>query len=334
MPTDGYSNTNHRDEQRYIPNSFQVPNVYIDELMALLTPEEFKVLIFTVRHIFGWHDKLAVRRGHISLSVYVGGFSTSKGDTYGGTGLSRPTVVRCLDALAAYGILEKVGKPGKEGQMWTLPAGDFQRRIEELTIRNEETKLRARVVAKGRQNDTSKALLLVNDVNQKRSTPLTGSGKPALHIQTQQTQAKHISAASAAASGTDTDKASISLVPKDEPVTKTGKSAAELQAWRDAVCDALRMSRDLPVGMINNYLCLLCHITEPKSKKSEWLVYRLNKPLASLADVQAFGKYVKRRTDEQRISPPTTPETIARWATDYQAQGPSRTVWINQQAVE
>jgi hypothetical protein len=33
-----------------IPNSFQTPNAYVDQYMPLLTPEEWVVLSYVVRH--------------------------------------------------------------------------------------------------------------------------------------------------------------------------------------------------------------------------------------------------------------------------------------------
>jgi len=56
----------------YIPNSFQTPNVLVDEIMPLLTPQEWLVLSFATRHILGWHDRIHERRAPISLSRNTG----------------------------------------------------------------------------------------------------------------------------------------------------------------------------------------------------------------------------------------------------------------------
>lgn len=239
---------------------------------------------------------------------------------------STTTIRRVFRSLEERGLIVMQPHENKNDGMWvTVNYGAV-----ELLLDEDGEPVRVRRP----KSETTKVMPNWNDSHAKLEGQSLQVGMPARDTKNTENTKEKISAASAAASVTDTDKASISLVPKDEPVTKTGKTAIELEAWRNAVCDALGMPRTLPVGMINNYLCLLCHITEPKNKKSEWLVCRLNKPLASIADVQAFGKYVKRRADEQRIKPPTTPETIARWATEFQAQAVRPPSWQSQPAVE
>ena len=41
----------------FVPNSFQTPNDYVDEIMPYLTGEEFKVLIYAVRRILGFQKR-------------------------------------------------------------------------------------------------------------------------------------------------------------------------------------------------------------------------------------------------------------------------------------
>ena len=91
----------------FIPNSFQTPNAYIDRVMHLLTPEEFKVLIYAVRRILGFQK----RRDRISLSQFVSGVSSGGSQKDHGTGLNRETVIRCLESLVAFGLLTRKDEP-------------------------------------------------------------------------------------------------------------------------------------------------------------------------------------------------------------------------------
>lgn len=91
-----------------IPNTFQTPNVIIDQFMPLLTDSEFRVLMWAVRQILGWHDKIETRRAEISLTNFEG------------CGLCRGTISRALKSLTSYRILEAVGEPGRKGQAWEL----------------------------------------------------------------------------------------------------------------------------------------------------------------------------------------------------------------------
>ena len=88
---------------KYIPNSFQTPNIVVDVLMNLLNPSELKCYLFAIRHVYGWQDKIERGYAHISLSMFEDGFST-----FSGTGLSRPTITKSLKALVKYGVLIKV----------------------------------------------------------------------------------------------------------------------------------------------------------------------------------------------------------------------------------
>ncbi len=101
-------------------NSFQTPNHYVDEAMALLSAEEYKCLSFATRHILGWQDKINKRRGFISLRMFEHGFVSAKGVTFGGTGLTRPTIIRATDELTRLLFLIKIGEPTQDGQEWEL----------------------------------------------------------------------------------------------------------------------------------------------------------------------------------------------------------------------
>lgn len=88
---------------KYIPNSFQTPNIVIDELMSLLNEGELKCYLFAIRHVYGWQDKIERGYAHISLSMFEDGFSQ-----FSGTGLTRPTITKSLKVLVKYGVLIKV----------------------------------------------------------------------------------------------------------------------------------------------------------------------------------------------------------------------------------
>jgi len=101
-------------------NSFQTPNSYVDTAMGMLTSEEYKCLSFATRHILGWQDKVSKRRGFISLNMFEHGYVSAKGVVFGGTGLTRPTVLRATDELTRLLFLLKIGEPTQEGQEWEL----------------------------------------------------------------------------------------------------------------------------------------------------------------------------------------------------------------------
>lgn len=104
----------------FIPNSFQTPNDYVDRFLHLLTPEEWKVLGYSIRRIFGF-NKTSDR---ISLSQYENGLKDKDGKQLDhGTGLSRPTIVRALRSLEEFGLQVEVepNDPRKnEGACYTL----------------------------------------------------------------------------------------------------------------------------------------------------------------------------------------------------------------------
>jgi hypothetical protein len=90
---------------RFIPNSFQTPNAYNDDLMWLLTSPEWKVLSYTARRIFGFQK----RHDRISISQYTDGTMSRNGEKLdGGTGLGRETVIKCLEELTKYRVMVKL----------------------------------------------------------------------------------------------------------------------------------------------------------------------------------------------------------------------------------
>jgi hypothetical protein len=94
-----------------LPNSFQTPNIYVDDIMYLLTPEEYMVLSYACRRIFGFRK----RQDHISLSQFTDG-TTSKASKLKldhGTGLNKMTVQKAIASLKQYGLLIEITPPDK-----------------------------------------------------------------------------------------------------------------------------------------------------------------------------------------------------------------------------
>ena len=92
----------------FLPNGYITPNAYADRFMHLLTSDEWKVLSYTMRRIFGFH-----KEGHqdrISLTQYqTGTVSKETGAQLDhGTGLSRKTVVAVLASLCRFKFIECV----------------------------------------------------------------------------------------------------------------------------------------------------------------------------------------------------------------------------------
>lgn len=86
----------------FIPNSFQCPNIYVDKYLELLTPEEFKVLIFMVRRIFGFNK----RQDRIARSQFEHGIISRDGEVLTGSmGLSRPAIRKAMDGLIKFGLV-------------------------------------------------------------------------------------------------------------------------------------------------------------------------------------------------------------------------------------
>ncbi len=197
-------------KNRIVPNTFQTPNAHVDEVMAFLTGDEYKVLNFATRHIMGWQDTIADRMNAISLSVFEDGFVTKTGKHFGGCGLSRPTIVKVLAALEAFGLLTKVGKPNSKGQVWRLAETiDWNRLMarqaeKEAAGRERTEKARQTRAVNGANQQVVNPINreVVNETNRQGLVPLTSGGKSDLlnqsHLQTHSENHQQIDAAAAA----------------------------------------------------------------------------------------------------------------------------------------
>lgn len=105
---------------KYIVNTFPSLNAHVDEAMQYLDGDEYKILSFAERHIFGWKDHDEKRGKPISLSMFENGFITKDGKHYGGTGLGRKTIIKKLERLVKYGLLVEVGTPTPKGQAYNI----------------------------------------------------------------------------------------------------------------------------------------------------------------------------------------------------------------------
>jgi hypothetical protein len=119
-----------------IPNTFQTPNGYIDEILPYLTGNEFKVLLFAVRHIYGFRQYITDNKREISISMFCNGYAS-----LGGTGLSRGTVIKILKRLEDFGLLIRVDTAQGETQWWSIGTNpDFDKIKSEHSTRKTSHK--------------------------------------------------------------------------------------------------------------------------------------------------------------------------------------------------
>lgn len=105
--------------ETFIPNSFQTPNGYVDKWMSYLTPEEFKILIYAARRIFGFQK----RRDRISLSQFENGLTSRDGTILDhGTGMNRKALKRAIAGLINSKLLLQLeeGRPDHTPALYSL----------------------------------------------------------------------------------------------------------------------------------------------------------------------------------------------------------------------
>ena len=152
-----------------LPNAHQSPNGYVDLVMELLSGEEFKCLMFAVRHILGWQERFSEKRRALSVTMFEQGFTAPKtGAHFGGTGLSRGAIVRAVGGLVAFGLFVE-GELKPEGQEYTLgEAPDWdglrERAAQRLAKNRERT-------AKARAGRPAKAAAPVSPTDQQAVSP-------------------------------------------------------------------------------------------------------------------------------------------------------------------
>jgi hypothetical protein len=132
-----------------IPNTFMFPNILVDRLMPYLSAEEWKVLSFAVRQIYGWRKERIAGQASISLSVFMNGAVIGEWRNYG-VGLSKPTLTKALQTLIEFGIIRVVDDKNSEGTIYALADSEHEIHWSKVHKRFDEQ------LAKGRQR-TDKA---------------------------------------------------------------------------------------------------------------------------------------------------------------------------------
>lgn len=143
----------------FIPNSFQHPNIYVDALMHLLTPEENLCLTFAARQILGWDESRNTLRAKIAFSVFESGYSVQGTQVCHGTGLSHGTVLKCVNALVEYGILNICSDPKKSPKGIEYEINFDSTRIDWVRLRKRREQAKK---ARRNQADNFKGVQAVN----------------------------------------------------------------------------------------------------------------------------------------------------------------------------
>lgn len=234
-------------DPRFIPNSYQTPNVLVDEIMPLLTPEEWVILSFATRKILGWQNRIASRQDTISLSQFQQ------------SGLSRPAVMNALDELSKYGLLNKIGNPTPKGQLWELSYDD-QVDLEGLIARKSAKHQRG---LDRTQIARSVGLTGQSDLPVSGQSDLPAGGQSDLH--TKHTDQTHSKTQESLARNSANDLAEQKPTAKGKsrrpstpssgaPPSPTGEAkpiqphVAIIDAWRSALGDTAPIARNIYGG--------------------------------------------------------------------------------------
>jgi phage replication O-like protein O len=86
-------------ENRFIPNSFQVPNSIVDEFLLHLSEYELKCYLFIIRKTKGWQKEA----DSIAISQFIKTFGNK----------DARTIKKALKALIQKDLIQKEEKPGK-----------------------------------------------------------------------------------------------------------------------------------------------------------------------------------------------------------------------------
>lgn len=260
-----------------LPNTFQVFNVYIDRAMPLLSDSEFRVLMFATRHILGWQDRVDERQGHISISMFEKGFTTSNGVFFAGCGLSRQTIVNSIASLVEFGFLERAGKPTSKGQKYSLETKGIdwlaldQRRQSQF----EGNKKRTAKANKSRRSGTSDNTgMLDNTMRGTSDNTMLGT------LDNTQTN------------------------PSSKPTTKP---APLLDPMADAISHVWKTKAS---GIVDNIKFMMLGT----ARSVDWSRCNFDPP-ANPQEILSFGKWWKQKHPDLTI--PNKPEKIQRWFYEY-----------------
>lgn len=98
---------------RWLPNTTQVPNHFLDFIASGLKPGELRVALYIIRRTYGFQKE----QDYVSLSQLTRGIVRRDGtrqDT--GTGLTRASVVAAVEGLERRGLLAVHRRPGSAGK--------------------------------------------------------------------------------------------------------------------------------------------------------------------------------------------------------------------------
>lgn len=220
-----------------IPNSFQTPNAYVDIAMQYLTGDEFKVLMFAVRHIFGFQDRIEGRQHQMSLSMFQHGTPWSAG-----TNLSKNTLRKVLKQLIAFNLLERIPiRDETDGGLYRICASPdwdaMKKRHEELDAKNRQRAVKMNAPAEG----ITSHVIPVEGITSDGNPAITSDGNPGITCDVIQTnppsnpilkpKKSTASAVTPKPSKTKTEK------PKQKPTRSPEEHAAQ-KAIRDAIVKA------------------------------------------------------------------------------------------------
>jgi predicted transcriptional regulator len=151
MATEG-TTSDYRFQGFASPTTTPVPDQLFDELLYHLSATEIVVLLYIIRRTYGFKK----HSDNIALSQMVNGITTKDGKVLDrGTGLSKATVARCLNALEEKGVIERTRRRSSD-------RGD------------EPTTYTVREYQPLSQSETPRVSVAIQAVSQQRDTQETG----------------------------------------------------------------------------------------------------------------------------------------------------------------
>jgi hypothetical protein len=167
-------------DNKFIPNTFQYPNEYIDRYMALLTPSENLVLTYAIRRIIGFHKQ----SDRISISQFTDGMKSDDGKPLDyGTGLGAAAVRKAVAGLVKYRIFKVVSPVSPEENLpaeielqWDsrkVDLGGLQKRAAEKKAGNQK---RTEAMREAPRSDGQRGVPPVRPTEAPRSDGQRGPG--------------------------------------------------------------------------------------------------------------------------------------------------------------
>jgi hypothetical protein len=279
--------------EKFIPNSFQVPNVYIDEYLHMLSNSEIKVLLYAMRRIFGFQK----RTDRISISQFCNGIEGKEGNVLDhGTGLSPATVIKSLDKLIEYGLIVKVADNNNKNegtlyQLSAMPDVNDETIQEEYQEKQQANKEKMKKVRKGK--DKKEGVISNKEPYMQYNTPVISNITPPLYaIKGQYTEGN------TEENKVNQPSAGISLIEWQEQQKKLQKEKKANNNSHKEVIGALMEVTELDM----------------KIKTNAGRIYKASKELRDAGygvdDIMGFGKQWKRDWRFKQDGKPPIPETI------------------------